>query len=1354
MPRTKPKRALLNVPFAKGLAQMTDPRLAELGTAQAATNYVADKAGRMAKAPGFTSAALANLSVGKSVAQNRGNLLAIGSVAGANGCSQDLLIASGNTTGVINGPHITIGQLPETRAGTPFVVSSGDRTYAGGDMGVYVTSPPAAYVSRELYVFEAAGQIYASIYNVDANGYRFCLSQAAVLPPFSALTTTQHAGKVTVCGSLAVVTAMAVDPTATAFPIIIATTIDLSAATFTAGSWTVATTIATTSLSKTTTVYPYGVAHVDDDPARYLLIYQGLVLEAPAIWVERVLASNNSITTSGTFTDTTWVSNGRPVLSGFAIRGDTNGAYFAYGYNNADYFIQGGGDGDRLLIAGTPSVYGGGLAMPGLGSSICSPINLCGGSSTYAMPPAPQLLDIKLVPDTSNPALQQVVWSPGPEPSVLVSAGPVYSQGPGTGIPLGLNRLGNTPPNFPTSPTTPPQAGCPYAAIYQSVFYTTGGTGTYGANSFRWTNGAVLASKMALVSDQTNGIATENYYVVGYMPSHNPNATVPEFGAPSTPGFPTTGKITTPGSGLQINIAGVYPAQATNDSTYYDAVSSASTAAPHIYENIQGSFFLFSIDTFGNLSTPQATYNGNNTPVFVGTNVPMRWVCSMAPRQALSQISITSFVLPHLVGSTPNAGASLETILPLSTSASQAAMAVMPVNLAYGQQYQSAELGGLTGLACGVPALTDGQNIEEFAYPYYPESIQADIAYNGAGSTGAILSGTYQFMATYERIDSTGAKHTSGRSVPVTVIVPTITTASLLGNSGFPTTPLGVPISNGNETFVFFTTGAGIFAPEMASGGGVLIINAVISGVTTPFAYPIVGFVSSQAIIINVGSNTFPVSLWSSGWTAAVQSITYPMVAQITLHVPNMGYSLSSGTVIALYRTTNDGTTFYFDQSVPNSVTSSYTDITDITYDGDLGLVSSGLFWSDYNNSPPAIQLTVPAIPATPGISTNPEIYGDGNSSTTPGAILDNLTPPSFDGLVTHKNRWWGFQGPNVWYSKALTNGEGPGFNEEQALSIDDGPGPVTALASQDERLIAWKSDRLFYISGDGPDDSGSNNDLQPPQRIVSDSGCINSLSVITGPMGTWFQGTNGLYLLNRKMMVEPAGKNVEDALATYPIITGSALDVPNGRILWSAVPALGSPGIIIQYDYVLDVWSTRSLNNGATFPSPCGVAALPTGVNGSSSALICSQDASTGTLYIESPGALSVNGSYLSGTWQSPQIKAQDLQGFAHWWMVNLMWANNDPHQITIQIAYDYATTATDSYIVTAAEMAAATTPQMQWRFQPSQPKAQAIQVTIIDNRDQVTAPVTFAGPTLLSLVIEYGLKDSRARVPVAQRN
>jgi hypothetical protein len=43
---------------------------------------------------------------------------------------------------------------------------------------------------------------------------------------------------------------------------------------------------------------------------------------------------------------------------------------------------------------------------------------------------------------------------------------------------------------------------------------------------------------------------------------------------------------------------------------------------------------------------------------------------------------------------------------------------------------------------------------------------------------------------------------------------------------------------------------------------------------------------------------------------------------------------------------------------------------------------------------------------------------------------------------------------------------------------------------------------------------------------------------------------------------------------------------------------------------------------------------------------------------------------------------------------------------------------------------------------------------VTIIDNRDQVTAPVTFAGPTLLSLVVEYGLKDSRARVPVAQRN
>lgn len=213
-------------------------------------------------------------------------------------------------------------------------------------------------------------------------------------------------------------------------------------------------------------------------------------------------------------------------------------------------------------------------------------------------------------------------------------------------------------------------------------------------------------------------------------------------------------------------------------------------------------------------------------------------------------------------------------------------------------------------------------------------------------------------------------------------------------------------------------------------------------------------------------------------------------------------------------------------------------------------------------------------------LGANSLLYGDGSDGSQPGNILDNLCAPAFQAMVTHKNRIWGADGNNIWLSKALTPFEGPGFNEATAFSVDDGPLGITALASMDDKLIIFKNDRIFYMTGEGPADNGLENDLTPPTRIPSDVGCVDWRSVVVFSKGTWFLSANGLYLLTRDLQILPAGKNVEDTLSTYPIVTSATVNTSTGEVRWTAcTDDVSNPrnGVVIVYNYVLDVWTTET---------------------------------------------------------------------------------------------------------------------------------------------------------------------------------
>ncbi len=246
-----------------------------------------------------------------------------------------------------------------------------------------------------------------------------------------------------------------------------------------------------------------------------------------------------------------------------------------------------------------------------------------------------------------------------------------------------------------------------------------------------------------------------------------------------------------------------------------------------------------------------------------------------------------------------------------------------------------------------------------------------------------------------------------------------------------------------------------------------------------------------------------------------------------------------------IYRTTSDGTTFY----LIDRISVSNLPVTEVV----KWPVGTNVFdnFSDAD------------------IATATLLY-------TTGGVLDNVNPPSFPYFIIHRDRKAGVDETlqNVWFSKKFIPGEAPGFNEALIIPFPDG-GNITALGSLDANFIVFKQSSIWYMTGDGPAQTGQGSDWSIPTRIASDVGCIEWRSVVLTPVGLMFQSPNGIYLLGRDLSVSWIGKNVIDITTEYPTINSAVLVPDSTQVRFTATN--GSSSITIVYDYYLQQWTTHT---------------------------------------------------------------------------------------------------------------------------------------------------------------------------------
>lgn len=419
---------------------------------------------------------------------------------------------------------------------------------------------------------------------------------------------------------------------------------------------------------------------------------------------------------------------------------------------------------------------------------------------------------------------------------------------------------------------------------------------------------------------------------------------------------------------------------------------------------------------------------------------------------------------------------------------------------------------------------------------------------------------------------------------------------------------------------------------------------------------------------------------------------------------------------IVFYRTLGDGTIFHRvssltapDLNVIDGVSGSFT-FTDTTTDIDL--------------------------------ATRPQLYTQPLSQNAV-AEVENYPAPPTNLMALHRNRLFVMDSTNplsLWYSKFPATFTPVAFNDAQVKQIDPRGGNVTALATVDDKLLVFKRGHIFFIVGQGPDNTGLNNDFSDAILITTDCGCIDPRSVVGTPVGIMFQSAKGIYLIDRSLQVQYVGAPVE--AYNSETITSATL-IPNTNQVRFTLKS----GKTLVFDYYVQQWGT--FTNQYAIDS------------------IVWQDGtiilrSNGTTLRETPNVFTDAGSPIRLKIATSWLSFANVQGFQRVRRAQILGGFKSAHNLLVNVCVDFNDNTIQQAVITP------TTPTVyggsspygaeavyggefqlyQWRIDLARQKCQAVKLIFED------VPVSGSGEglNLTSLGFEVGAKKGLNKMPATQ--
>lgn len=270
------------------------------------------------------------------------------------------------------------------------------------------------------------------------------------------------------------------------------------------------------------------------------------------------------------------------------------------------------------------------------------------------------------------------------------------------------------------------------------------------------------------------------------------------------------------------------------------------------------------------------------------------------------------------------------------------------------------------------------------------------------------------------------------------------------------------------------------------------------------------------------------------------------------------------------------------------------------------------------------------------------------------GGEVGNDAPPPVGAMTVYRDRLFVLDSSNplvIYYSKKVNFATAVDFSDSNLITVDPTGGPITGLASMDDKLIIFKQNSIRYISGQGPNPDGTNDDYGSTTLITTDAGCINSRSIVETPEGLMFKSSKGIYFLNRGLQVSYIGAPVERWNEYF--ITSAVLMADNNQVRFT----LENDAILV-YDYFVETWVIFT-----------PLAAVDSILWNGSHTLITS----SGRVQIQNVGIWTDNGTGYSMEVMTGWLTFGGIQGFQRLYKLTLLGSYNSNHVLDCTLYYDY---------------------------------------------------------------------------------
>lgn len=380
---------------------------------------------------------------------------------------------------------------------------------------------------------------------------------------------------------------------------------------------------------------------------------------------------------------------------------------------------------------------------------------------------------------------------------------------------------------------------------------------------------------------------------------------------------------------------------------------------------------------------------------------------------------------------------------------------------------------------------------------------------------------------------------------------------------------------------------------------------------------------------------------------------------------------------------------------------------------------------------------TITVVDTGAAADPNPEeLYTD-------SGVFPNVMPSSFTSCVTYRNRVWVAYGHTLLYSKAFVTGDTVNFTDAFELMLEE-TGDITAIWVMDDTLYASTIDRIYYLQANGPNDFGQQNDIDTPNRVATDFGCIDQRSVAVTQIGTLYQSRAGFQLMSRARAVdpEPIGSRIQLDQANFPTVISANVN-PLGRIVTFGCTAIGgSLGIRTVYDYALNKWSRDTVVSSDSEVSGTQIYSEATAGGSQYLMAYLGSPVSPSAIYVEDPTSNLDDGSWVRMCITMGEIHPLGLQGnmsFTKWTHLH---ERLDPYNLVLSWYKDYSPTPYLTQTILDTTLAALTSAQ--FSTNTSIHRAESMRIKVLDQRP-VSGVTTGKGARWIGLAVELDPIDQK---------